>query len=97
MTNPPPVVKSHGIGTWCAYTGVLLNISKPANNTADETASANNWLIFPFSLSLIFPFPLFLESLDGALRNARGCGRDHNISNPGNSDVQGIYDGGAGG
>src|SRR5260370_8899768 len=84
-TNPPPVVKSHGLGsTWAFTTGMPLNINTPTRsppvNSADTSLAVAPLLIASP------PFPS--RPLCAALRNARGCRRDPPIRNAPDGRVQ---------
>src|SRR5258708_12465011 len=87
-TNPPPVVKSHGLGsTWAFTTGMPLNINTPTRsppvNRADTSLAVAPLLIASP------PFPS--RPLCAALRNARGCERNHHTANATDGNVKRIH------
>src|SRR5207245_5948835 len=72
--HPPPVVKSHGLGTVSpppqALAGTLLNTTRVAS-TSPPVMSADTSLDIRFALSFIVLPPFALRSLYAALRNTR--------------------------
>src|SRR2546426_10361492 len=72
--HPPPVVKSHGLGTVSpppqALAGTLLNTTRVAS-TSPPVMSADTSLDIRFALSFIVLPPFALRPLYAALRNTR--------------------------
>src|SRR6266581_9226873 len=73
--HPPPVVKSHGLGTsppvvFQALAGTLLNTTRIAS-TSPPVTSADISLDIRFALSFIVLPPFALRPLYVALRNTR--------------------------
>src|SRR6266853_6158230 len=56
--NPPPVVKSHGIGTSCAYTGVGLDACRAKRSPPAKRAAPR---MGPITLIFLFVFSDFID------------------------------------
>lgn len=89
MTNPPPVVKSHGLGTMWASAGTVLNVRTATTVPAAANPYAISLLILRTLSFIVFP-SLGLRPLCAALRNTRCCRREHHIGDSGDGDMDGI-------
>src|SRR2546428_400549 len=96
ITNPPPVVKSHGFGTWWASAGIVLSINSAAATSPPTTESAATRLLIFFPLLLIVFPPFAFRRFYAALLNTRSRRRHHHIGNSTDDDVKGIHYGHAG-
>src|SRR5712692_6772754 len=88
--HPPPVRKSHGGVAQASTRGA---VAVPTTSTRPDPN-----LQILFALSLICGFSSRISgSLIVRLRNTRSRGRDYDVGNAGNNDMQSIHYGGAGG
>src|SRR5258708_33967461 len=90
ITNPPPVVKSHGAGIMCAFTGTLRKVSRPTSSAVVRNPRAIK-CTFPFSVLLISRSPFALLPPDGGSGNSRRCRGDHHVGHSGYGDVHGVH------
>src|SRR5258708_2796908 len=91
ITNPPPVVKSHGAGIMCAFTGTLRKVSRPTSSAVVRNPRAIK-CTFPFSVLLISRSPFALLPREGGSGNSRRCRGDHHVGHSGYGDVHGVHD-----
>src|SRR5258708_27205598 len=90
ITNPPPVVKSHGAGIIWAFAGALRKVSKPTSNAVVRNPKTIK-CAFPFSVLLISRSPCAFAPPEGGLGNSRRRRCDHHVGHSGHGDVHGIH------
>src|SRR6266446_586235 len=93
--HPPPVRKSQDSGVAQAFTGGAVAV--PTTSTAPVTTSATATRPAA-SLQILFPLSLicaFSSQISGSLvvklRDTRSRGRDYDVGNAGNNDMQSIH------
>src|SRR5437763_16732523 len=89
MTNPPPVVKSHGNGTiWAFAAGMPVKIATEARNPVPTSVNTSLVIVLRSLLMALSP-PL--GNLPLQLGNGRsGRGQDH-LGNTVESDVHSVH------